>query len=131
MSSLVWIELDRKAPDHNVRELKACAGEEVLFCAVVKSNAYGHGAAQMVELLPSADWFAVNSLEEGIELRQLGVKKPVLLLGHVPLAHVHEAVEADLRITVYNRETIDELSRLHHRGEPARVHLKVSTRVNI
>jgi len=106
MSSLVWIELDREAPDHNVRELKACAGDGVQFCAVVKSNAYGHGVAQMVKLLPSSDWFAVNSLEEGLELRELGVQKPVLLLGHVPLNRLREAVESDLRLTVYNLSLI-------------------------
>jgi len=60
MSSLVWVELDSKAPDHNLKELKKNARQEVLFCAVVKSNAYGHGVAQMLKLLPSADWFAVN-----------------------------------------------------------------------
>jgi alanine racemase len=126
MSSLVWIELDREAPDHNVRGLKACAGDSVQFCAVVKSNAYGHGVAQMVKLLPSSDWFAVNSLEEGLELRELGVQKPVLLLGHVPLSRLYEAVESDLRLTVYNRETIDALAKLHNE-KPARVHLKVET----
>ena len=126
MSSLVWVELDREAPDHNVGELKACTDNGVLFCAVVKSNAYGHGVAQMVELLPSSDWFAVNSLEEGLELRELGVKKPVLLLGHVPLRRLREAVDADLRLTVYTRETIEALGGLNA-SRPSRVHLKVET----
>ena len=127
MSSLVWIELDGKAPDHNARELKACANEGVLLCAVIKSNAYGHGVAQMVKLLPSADWFAVNSLEEGLELRGLGVRKPILLLGHVPLERLREAVEAGLRLTVYNLETLDALSRLHTSERQIRLHLKVET----
>ena len=127
MSSLVWIELDGKAPDHNARELKACANEGVLLCAVIKSNAYGHGVAQMVKLLPSADWFAVNSLEEGLELRELGVRKPILLLGHVPLERLREAVEAGLRLTVYNLETLDALSRLHTSERQIRLHLKVET----
>jgi alanine racemase len=127
MSSLVWIELSGRAPDHNAREIKACAGKEVRLCAVVKSNAYGHGMAQMVKLLPSADWFAVNSLEEGLELRELGVRKPVLLLGHVPLERLHQAVEADLRLTVYNRETLDTLSRIHLPLKPVRLHLKIET----
>lgn len=127
MGNLVWVELEAEAPEHNLRELRRNADNGVLFCAVVKSNAYGHGVSQMVELLPSADWFAVNSLEEGRELRGLGVKKPVLVLGHVPLNQLHEALEADLRLTVYNRETIDELKWSAMRGNPARVHLKVET----
>jgi alanine racemase len=127
MSSLVWVELDSKAPDHNVKELRKNVRKEVLFCAVVKSNAYGHGVAQILKLLPSADWFAVNSLEEGIELRELGVKKPVLLLGHVPLARLKEAARAHLRLTVYNRETLTALSRLNGGEDPVPIHLNVET----
>ena len=127
MSSLVWVELDSKAPDHNLKELKKNARQEVLFCAVVKSNAYGHGVAQMLKLLPSADWFAVNSLEEGIEFRELGVKKPILLLGHVPLDRVKEAVCADLRLTVYNRETLTALSLIKEKKTLVPVHLSVET----
>jgi alanine racemase len=127
MSSLVWVELDAKAPEHNLRQLRAGAAPGVLACAVVKSNAYGHGVAQIAPLLASAEWFGVNSLEEGLELRSLGITRPVLLLGHVPLAELPAAVEADLRLTVYNRETVEALSALPPQSRPARVHLKVDT----
>ncbi len=127
MSSLDWVELDSKAPDYNLKELRRSANKDILFCAVVKSNAYGHGAARMVKLLPSADWFAVNSLEEGQELRALGVKKPVLILGHVPIDRINEAVQADLRLTIYNRESIEALACLNLYKKPARVHLKIDT----
>ena len=127
MSSLDWVELDSKAPDYNLKELRRSANKDILFCAVVKSNAYGHGAARMVKLLPSADWFAVNSLEEGQELRALGVKKPVLILGHVPIDRINEAVQADLRLTIYNRESIEALAYLNLYKKPARVHLKIDT----
>lgn len=127
MSSLVWVELDSKAPDNNLKELRRSANKDTLFCAVVKSNAYGHGAARMVKLLPSADWFAVNSLEEGQELRAFGVKKPVLILGHVPIDRINEAVQADLRLTIYNRESIEALACLNLYKKPARVHLKIDT----
>jgi len=127
MNGLVWIELDSDAPDHNLQELRRCAKQDVLFCAIVKSNAYGHGVSQMIRLLQSADWFAVNSLEEGIELRELGVEKPILLLGHVPIAHLEDAVHADLRLTVYNRETIEALSRIETADTPVKVHVKVET----
>ncbi|MCK5093594.1 MAG: alanine racemase, partial [Spirochaetes bacterium] len=127
MSSLVWVELDSKAPDYNLKELRRSANKDTLFCAVVKSNAYGHGAARMVKLLPSADWFAVNSLEEGQELRALGVKKPVLILGHVPIDRINEAVQADLRFTIYNWESIEALACLNLYKKPARVHLKIDT----
>jgi alanine racemase len=126
MSSLVWVELDGPALDHNLRQIRAGAAPGTLFCAVIKSNAYGHGAAAVSARLPSADWFGVNSLDEGLELRGLGVTRPILLLGHVPLARLVEAVGADLRLTVYNTETIDALAGLSA-GRPARVHVKVDT----
>ena len=130
MSSLVWVELDRGAPDRNLRELRKCTAPGVKMCAVVKSNAYGHGAAQMVRLLESADWFGVNSLEEGLELRALGEKRPVLVLGHVPLSALGEAVADDLDLTLYNLESLEALAWLdrdRRQGRPIRVHLKVET----
>ncbi len=128
MKHLKWVEIDGSAPDWNLSQLRSCSDKGgILFCAVVKSNAYGHGVEQMVTLLPSADWFAVNCLDEGLELRSLGVRKPVLLLGHVLLDRLREAVEADLRLTVYNTETIEELGRVLRPGETCRVHVKVET----
>jgi alanine racemase len=127
MSSLVWVELDGAALDHNLRQLRAGAAPGTVFCAVIKSNAYGHGAGPVSALLPSAEWFGVNSLEEALELRSLGVTRPILLLGHVPLADLGEAVRADLRLTIYNRETVEALGRLHGMPSPARVHVKVDT----
>ena len=128
MSALVWIELDRDAPDHNLRQLRKGLKEDTILCAVVKANAYGHGVKEMAGLLRSADWLAVNSLEEGLELRELGERRPVLILGHVPLASLEEAMRGKLDLTVYNRETIDALARLDL-GQigPARLHLKVET----
>ncbi len=127
MSSLVWVELKAEAPDHNLRELRQ-SSEGALICAVVKSNAYGHGVAEIVSLLPSADWFAVNSLEEGIDLRRLGVEKPILLLGHVPLTKLVEAVRYRLRLTLYNRESLKTLAKLNMAAEEAfPVHLKLET----
>ncbi len=127
MSGLVWVEIDRSAPEHNLGQLRKAAAPGVAFCAVVKSNAYGHGVAEIARLLPSADWFAVNSLEEGRELRGLGVSKPVLVLGHVPLDRLEEAVRADLSLTVYNPETVQKLGSLRGLPGPAKLHLKVET----
>lgn len=127
MSSLVWVVLDRAAPEHNLRQLRAGAVPGVIACAVIKSNAYGHGTAQFASLLPSAEWFGVNSLEEGLELRRLGTTRPIILLGHVALSELEAAVEADLGLTVYNRETINRLSSSPFLPRPARVHVKVDT----
>ena len=137
MSSLVWVELEAGAPDHNLRELRKCAAPEVKLCAVVKSNAYGHGLSEMVRLLPSAQWLGVNSLEEGVRVRELGETRPVLVMGHVPLADLGEAVARNLDLTLYNLESLAALARLPAAGgsrkpgaaprRPIRVHLKIET----
>jgi alanine racemase len=127
VSSLVWIELDARAPGHNLAELRRGAGPGVLACAVVKANAYGHGLAEFVRLLPGADWFGVNSLEEGLALRALGETRPVIVLGHVPVGRLRDAVDTDLRLTVFNRETLEAIGRLEHLRRPARLHVKVET----
>lgn len=129
MKHLKWIELDASAPDWNLRQLKACTEvpDEVLFCAVVKSNAYGHGVGEFASLLPGADWFAVNSFEEGIELRESGEKRPILLLGHVLLDRLEQAVAAGLRLTVYSFETLEELESIAAPGNPVKIHVKIET----
>jgi len=129
MKHLKWIELDGAAPDWNLRQLRECSpgASGRLFCAVVKSNAYGHGVRELRRLLPSADWLAVNSLEEGIELRDLGEERPVLLLGHVLLDRLPEALHAGLRLTAYNFETLERLRGLASADLPARIHVKIET----
>ena len=127
MSSLVWVELAAQAPDHNISELRRSASTDVLFCATVKANAYGHGVKEIVGLLPSADWFAVNSFEEAFELRELGVKRPILLLGYVPFSQLEKAVHSDLRLTVSNQETVQTLTRLRLQEKKAKLHVKVDT----
>ncbi|NOQ23178.1 MAG: alanine racemase [Candidatus Aegiribacteria sp.] len=128
MGYLKWIEIEESAPDWNLGQLKSCSeNEDLLFCAVVKSNAYGHGAGEITSLLPSADWFAVNSLDEGLELRLCGIKRPILLLGHVLIERLPEAVDANLRLTVYNMETLEKLEKILNHGVNCRVHVKIET----
>jgi len=128
MSSLVWIELVASGPDRNLLEVARWASDSVSTCAVVKSNAYGHGIREIADLLPSADWFAVNSIDEGLELRDLGHDRPILILGYVPLSRLSEALESDFRLTVFNRTLLEPLSATATRtGRSARIHLKVET----
>lgn len=127
MSSLVWVELAAGNPDHNLAEIRRGHGFRGIHCAVVKSNAYGHGVKEMLPLLGSAQWLAVNSLEEGLELRALGETRPVLLLGHVPLGRLGEARDAALRVMVCSFETLEAASRLPVSPSPLLLHMKVET----
>jgi alanine racemase len=99
---------------------------------VLKSNAYGHGLKEVAQLLSGAGqavWLGLNSLDEALELRSLGLSKPILLLGYVPLARLPQAVRHDIRLTVYNRETVAALGRIRS-SSPVRLHIKLETGTN-
>ncbi|MFT5505702.1 MAG: alanine racemase [Gammaproteobacteria bacterium] len=72
--------IDLKAIQHNYRTLKAIAGGNQLI-AVVKADAYGHGAIEVAQSLPDADAFAVAAVGEGISLRDAGVEQKILIMG--------------------------------------------------
>lgn len=130
---LNWVEINRQALVNNVRRFKAHIGAGVRLAAVVKSNAYGHGLLETARIVldAGADWLAVNSLEEAARLRQAGVGAPIILLGYVPVALLEAAVELDVRLTVYNCETVERLERIAQaQRTQARVHIKVETGTN-
>ena len=124
------VEISRSALVHNIREFRRRIGPRKKFLAVVKANAYGHGLLEVAGLAVGAgvDWFGVNSVDEGVALRRAGIGVPVLVLGYAPLGALEEAVDADLRLTVYNRETVGRLAGLAGRtGQTVRVHVKLET----
>lgn len=124
------VEVRRAALVHNIREFRRLIGPKRRFLAVVKANAYGHGLVEVaaIALRNGVDWLGVHSAGEGAALRRAGVSAPVLVLGYVPVPMLEEAVEHDLRLTVYNRETIRRLAALSRKlGRTVRLHLKVET----
>jgi alanine racemase len=124
------IEIDRAALVHNIREFRRLIGPRRLFLAVVKANAYGHGLVETSVLAAAAgvDWLGVHSVEEGVALRESGLDLPILVLGYAPLGVLEDAVRRDLRLTVYNRETVRRLGALAARTRrTVRLHVKVET----
>ena len=125
-----WIEIDRGALVHNLRQFRSLIGKDRKLMAVVKANAYGHGLLDVSKIVlgAGADWLGVNSVEEGTCLREAGFDAPVLVLGAALLGDLEKALRQDLRLTVYTTETIDALGRLAARlKKRARIHLKVET----
>ena len=124
------IEVSRSALVHNIREFRRIIGTKRLFLGVVKANAYGHGLLETgrIAVAEGVDWLGVNSVEEGAALREAGIDAPVLVLGYTPLGSLEEAVALDLRLTVYNRESIKSLAALAARSrKTVRLHVKVET----
>lgn len=124
-----WAEISRSAVAHNVRALKSVMGETTL-CAVVKANAYTHGAVTVAEaaLVGGADSFAVATVDEGIELRQAGVQKPILVLAEVSPSEIPDALANDLTLTVGSLEgAMAAVACAERLGGVHPVHVKVDT----
>ena len=80
-----WAEIDLSAMLHNFMAARHHLPDEVLLAAVIKANAYGHGAVEAAKLLEGkADRFAVAMTDEAVELRKAGIETPIFLLGPTP-----------------------------------------------
>lgn len=125
-----WAEIDLGALEHNYRAIKSCIKGSAKLCAVVKADAYGHGAieAAKVALAEGADYLAVATISEGIELRKAGFKVPILLLGLILPEEVELVVEQDITQAVCELPLAKALSEAAvKQGKVAKVHLKVET----
>ncbi|MBP3780157.1 MAG: alanine racemase [Selenomonas sp.] len=125
-----WAEVNLQALRHNYREIKKQLAPGVKLCAVVKANAYGHGALAVarVAVEEGADYLAVAALSEGLELRQAGFLTPILVLGLVMPEDAKEVVEYGLTQVVCELSLAKALSQEAVRqGKEVRVHLKVDT----
>lgn len=106
-----------------------CQKTGVPVMAVVKADAYGHGAVQVARLLaPECPFFGVSSVSEALELRQAGIDKPILILGHTPVSAFPLLVGADIRPTIFSLEDATALSEeAAKQGVTAPCHLAVDT----
>lgn len=124
-----WAKVDLSAIRENFRIIKEKLGETKL-CAVVKANAYGHGAEQVarVALDMGAYYLAVATVDEGIELRKAGITAPILILGLSPKESANEIVYYDLTQGVAEFSLAGAISRAATEQEKkARLHLKAET----
>ncbi len=129
-SALIWAEIDLDAIYRNVRALRALTTEGTRFMAVVKANAYGHGAEAVARtaLAAGADWLAVARIEEGIALRRSGIQAPILVFGHTPPSVAGDLLANDLTATVYDFDTARAYSQAAIATDRnLKVHLKVDT----
>ncbi|NLV74346.1 MAG: alanine racemase [Chloroflexi bacterium] len=125
-----WVEIDLEAIAHNTRLLKQAVGTDVALLAVLKADAYGHGAIKTAHtvLNNGAKALGVACLGEAIVLRQAGVRAPLLVLGYTPAWQTHDAVLHDVPLTVFDLESAQALSRAALRlGRTASCHVKVDT----
>ncbi len=124
-NTYVNIDLDIIARNFDIVQQKA--GTDVM--AVVKADAYGHGAIQVARLLQDkCRFFGVSSMLEARELRQAGLTTPILILGHTPVAHFPTAVAENIRPTIFHYEDALALSaEAMRQGRTAPFHFAIDT----
>ena len=124
-----WAEISLGALARNTERIRRLAGPRKLM-AVVKADAYGHGAVPMSQCLArsGADWFGVATVEEGMELRAAGIEQPILLLGGLYMSDPRDLAEYRLTPSVSSTARLDTYAACaRERGQPIEFHLKVDT----
>lgn len=125
-----WMEVDLDAIRHNMEEIKGTLHSGTKIIAVVKADAYGHGAEytarQIVEA--GAQWLAVSNLEEALHLRKAEISAPILVLGYTPPQYAGELALNHISQSVFNGQYAEELSaQAVQAGVQVNIHLKVDT----
>jgi len=126
----VWAEIDLEAISENLRRVRAAAGPRKRVIAIVKANAYGHGAVPVAWHLASqgVDALGVGDSQEAMELRDAGISIPVLILGAVVRGELPDVVANDIAVTIHSAERVRLLEREARRlGRTVSVHLKIDT----
>ena len=127
----VCAEIDLDAIAYNMEQMKNRIGDGARLIAVVKTDGYGHGAgpiAEMFEEFPYVWGYAVACLEEAVELREHGIKKPILVLGCIFPDQYEEMICYDIRPAVYTEEMADAISEEAVKlGKTVCLHIKIDT----
>jgi alanine racemase len=130
MHRVKWIEIDLDAVRHNFKSIREKVGNGIKILAVVKADAYGHGAVEVSKILSKngVDMFGIADPEEGIELRENNINVPILLLNPILPEQTEEVLRYSLGITVYNLNTAKKISEIAKRSHyKTRVHVEVDT----
>lgn len=132
----VYAKINLDAVRENMDHMKANIASETKMIGVIKTDGYGHGAIPIARELEPVGYmfgFAVATAEEAFILRKAGIRKPILILGFTFPYSYKQLVEQEVRITVFRRDTLSELSKVvkgltdEGKAAKARVHIKVDT----
>ncbi|MBZ0302558.1 MAG: alanine racemase, partial [Anaerolineae bacterium] len=129
-ATTTWIEIDQGAIAHNVRQIRQMVGDHVRLMAIVKADAYGHGAvaSSITALANGAEALGVATFEEALELRDAGIEAPVLVLSYTPVYVVRQAIRRQITLTLYDLDMAYAYNRAAREvGAPLTVHIKIDT----
>ncbi|MEW9123021.1 MAG: alanine racemase [Thermotaleaceae bacterium] len=133
ISRETWIEIDLDYLLSNYRAARKLISKGTKLTAVLKANAYGHGALDVASILieEGVDYIAVACLSEALELRKYFTEVPLLVMGFTSDYHLHEAIKHDITLTIFTLEqalTIGNIALAFNKR--AKVHVKLDTGLN-
>ena len=126
----IWAEIDLSAISHNINAIRSAVSPKSQLMAVVKANAYGHGAVEVARtaIQSGADMLGVARIDEAVQLRQAGIEAPILIFGSTPADRVDQLVALNLTQTVFSFQQAEMLSQaLSPAAGKLKVHIKVDT----
>ncbi len=127
----VYAEVNMDMFEHNLLEIKKAVKPETRIIAVIKMDAYGHGAVPLAEFMEEQDmvWgYAVATVDEAVILRNHEIKKPILVLGYTFSEQYPLLFQYDIRPTVFSWETAEALSLLAEKADQnLPIHIKLDT----
>ena len=130
MMTRAWEEIHLDRLRDNIKKIKAHLKKDTMLMAVVKADAYGHGAVDVAHcfLENGASRLAVAMLTEAIELRNNNITAPIMILGYTPLYLGEDLINYDIEQTIYDLDYAKELSALaKSRNKKAKVHIAIDT----
>lgn len=128
-----WVEINLESLAQNILEIKKGIPKDKKFMAIVKADAYGHGAAMLAQtmLASGVDILGVSSVDEGLDLRNVKIKCPILVVGAIPLWAIESAARNDIAFSVFNEEHLKVCREVFERtGIKPIVHVKIDTGMN-
>lgn len=128
----VEADIDLSAIRTNIQSMKSLIPKGKKLLAVIKANAYGHGAIEVANALDDlADYYGVACIDEAVELRNAGIKKPILILGMSDESMFEDVVKYEVTQTIFTLAQGKALSRAAGKlGKTARLHIKIDTGMN-
>ncbi len=125
-----WIEISQSALEHNTQQIRSLLHEEVVFCAVVKANAYGHGLEEIVSMQSEngVNHFAVDNISEAIRVKKIAPNAEIFILGYTMHTDYAEVIRNSFIQVFYNYEDLKVLAELAQKlQKKARISLKIET----
>ena len=125
-----WVEIDLHSIKSNLATVKSIVGDNVSVLAIVKADAYGHGAVTVSKTLISCglEMLGVATLEEAMELRESGINHPIIILGGIQKDELDDVIKHGIIPTVYDLEILEELSNAAKKINKNYIyHLKIDT----